>query len=68
LQRRFVFSFNPIENPCRKRLVKKPGGEAFLSAKANFCGNVIRTGMTLNSTSGNVDELFAALDKGFALC
>ncbi len=31
-------------------------------------GNVIRTGMMLNSTRGNVDELIAALDKGFALC
>ncbi|MGI8638901.1 MAG: hypothetical protein ACR2MG_02995 [Pyrinomonadaceae bacterium] len=31
-------------------------------------GNVIRTGMMLNSTKDNVDELVAALDKGFALC
>lgn len=32
------------------------------------CGNVIRTGMMLNSSKAHVDELIAALDTGFALC
>jgi dihydroorotase-like cyclic amidohydrolase len=36
--------------------------------KGGLYGNVIRTGMMLNSTKDNVDELVAALDKGFALC
>lgn len=36
--------------------------------KGGFYGNVIRTGMMLNSTKDNVDELIAALDKGFAFC
>ncbi len=31
-------------------------------------GNVIRTGMMLNSTKDNVDELAAALNANFALC
>jgi len=36
--------------------------------KGGLYGNVIRTGLMLNSTRGNVDELVAALDAGFALC
>jgi 4-aminobutyrate aminotransferase len=39
-----------------------------LIGKGGLYGNVIRTGMMLNSTKDNVDELIAALDKGFALC
>ncbi len=39
-----------------------------LIGKGGLYGNVIRTGMMLNSTKDNVDELVAALDKGFALC
>ncbi|MCU0238164.1 MAG: aspartate aminotransferase family protein [Pyrinomonadaceae bacterium] len=37
-----------------------------LIGKGGLYGNVIRTGMMLNSTKDNVDELIAALDKGFA--
>lgn len=37
-----------------------------LIGKGGLYGNVIRTGMMLNSTKDNVDELVAALDKGFA--
>jgi len=48
--------------------LKKPGGKAFSLEKGGLYGNVIRTGMMLNSTRANVDELIAALDKGFALC
>src|SRR5919112_4989392 len=39
-----------------------------LIGKGGLYGNVIRTGMMLNSTKDNVDELIRALDAGFALC
>ena len=39
-----------------------------LIGKGGLYGNVIRTGMMLNSTKENVDELVAALNAGFALC
>lgn len=37
-----------------------------LIGKGGLYGNVIRTGMMLNSTKDHVDELIAALDGGFA--
>ena len=37
-----------------------------LIGKGGLYGNVIRTGMMLNSTKDHVDELIRALDKGFA--
>lgn len=39
-----------------------------LIGKGGLYGNVIRTGMMLNSTKDNVDELASALDQAFALC
>lgn len=39
-----------------------------LIGKGGLYGNVIRTGMMLNSTKDNVDEMIAALDAGFAVC
>ena len=39
-----------------------------LIGKGGLYGNVIRTGMMLNSTKEHVDELINALDSGFALC
>jgi len=36
--------------------------------RAGLCGNVIRTGLMLNSTKDHVDELIKALDAGIALC
>lgn len=42
--------------------------QGVLIGKGGLYGNVIRTGMMLNSTKDNVDEMIAALDKGFALC
>jgi len=36
--------------------------------KGGLYGNVIRTGMMLNSAKNNVDELIAALNVDFALC
>ena len=41
--------------------------QGVLIGKGGLYGNVIRTGMMLNSTKDNVDELIAALDKGFAI-
>jgi len=64
----------------KSRETKEPAPEAVLKVfeetkrrgvligKGGLYGNVIRTGMMLNSTHGNVDELVAALDAGFALC
>lgn len=42
--------------------------QGVLIGKGGLYGNVIRTGMMLNSTKDNVDELIRALDAGFALC
>ncbi|MDQ3323435.1 MAG: aspartate aminotransferase family protein, partial [Acidobacteriota bacterium] len=62
----------------KNRETKEPAPEAVLRVfeetkrrgvligKGGLYGNVIRTGMMLNSTKDNVDELVAALDKGFA--
>ena len=64
----------------KDRQTKEPAPEAVLKVfeetkrqgvligKGGLYGNVIRTGMMLNSTKDNVDELIAALDAGFALC
>ncbi|MEP7077175.1 MAG: aspartate aminotransferase family protein [Acidobacteriota bacterium] len=40
--------------------------QGVLIGKGGLYGNVIRTGMMLNSTRDNVDELIVALDAGFA--
>ncbi len=62
----------------KDRETKEPAPEAVLKVfeetrrqgvligKGGLYGNVIRTGMMLNSSKDNVDELVAALDKGFA--
>src|SRR5215218_7505767 len=42
--------------------------QGVLIGKGGLYGNVIRTGMMLNSTKDNVDELIKALDAGFAMC
>ncbi len=42
--------------------------QGVLIGKGGLYGNVIRTGMMLNSTKDHVDEMVAALDKGLALC
>jgi len=39
-----------------------------LIGKGGLYGNVIRTGLMLNSTKSTVDELVLALDAGLALC
>ena len=64
----------------KDRETKEPAPEAVLKVfeetkrqgvligKGGLYGNVIRTGMMLNSTKDNVDELIRALDAGFALC
>ena len=62
----------------KNRETKEPAPEAVLSVfeetkkqgvligKGGLYGNVIRTGMMLNSSKDNVDELIAALDAGFS--
>lgn len=64
----------------KDRQTKEPAPEALLKVfeetksqgvligKGGLYGNVIRTGMMLNSTKDNVDELIRALDAGFAMC
>jgi 4-aminobutyrate aminotransferase-like enzyme len=64
----------------KDRETKEPAPEAVLKVfeetrrqgvligKGGLYGNVIRTGLMLNSTKDHVDELVAALDAGFALC
>ncbi len=42
--------------------------QGVLIGKGGLYGNVIRTGMMLNSTKDHVNELVAALDAGFVLC
>lgn len=63
----------------KNRETKEPAPEAVLKVfeetkkhgvligKGGLYGNVIRTGMMLNSTKDNVDELIAALDQGLAI-
>jgi 4-aminobutyrate aminotransferase-like enzyme len=63
----------------KDRETKQPAPEALLKVfeetkrqgvligKGGLYGNVIRTGLMLNSTKDHVDELIAALDKGFAV-
>ncbi|CAN5248901.1 aspartate aminotransferase family protein [soil metagenome] len=63
----------------KDRKTKEPAPEVVLSVfeetkkqgvligKGGLYGNVIRTGMMLNSTKDNVDELITALHNGFAV-
>jgi 4-aminobutyrate aminotransferase-like enzyme len=64
----------------KDRTTKEPAPEAVLKVfeetkrqgvligKGGLYGNVIRTGMMLNSTKNTVDQLIGALDAGLALC
>jgi 4-aminobutyrate aminotransferase len=64
----------------KDRVTKEPAADAVLKVfeetkrrgvligKGGLYGNVIRTGLMLNSTKEHVDELIAAMDAGFALC
>jgi 4-aminobutyrate aminotransferase-like enzyme len=64
----------------KNRETKEPAPQAVLTVfeetkrrgvligKGGLYGNVIRTGMMLNSTKDHVDQLISALDSGFALC
>ncbi|HEV7642692.1 MAG TPA: aspartate aminotransferase family protein [Pyrinomonadaceae bacterium] len=64
----------------KDRKTKEPASEAVLKVfeetkrrgvligKGGLYGNVIRTGMMLNSTTAHVDEMVEAMDAGFALC
>jgi 4-aminobutyrate aminotransferase len=64
----------------KDRKTKEPAPEAVLKVfeetkrrgvligKGGLYGNVIRTGLMLNSTTAHVDEMVEAMDAGFALC
>ena len=64
----------------KDRNTKEPNPEAVLKVfeetkrrgvligKGGLYGNVIRTGLMLNTTTESVDRLVEALDAGFALC
>jgi 4-aminobutyrate aminotransferase-like enzyme len=64
----------------KDRKTKEPNPEAVLKVfeetkrrgvligKGGLYGNVIRTGLMLNSTIAHVDEMVEAMDAGFALC
>jgi 4-aminobutyrate aminotransferase-like enzyme len=42
--------------------------QGVLIGKGGLYGNVIRTGVMLNSTKDTIDELIGALDKGLEIC
>ena len=64
----------------KNRETKEPAADAVLKVfeetkrrgvligKGGLYGNVIRTGLMLNTTKDSVDELIRALDEGLALC
>jgi 4-aminobutyrate aminotransferase len=64
----------------KDRKTKEPAPEAVLKVfeetkrrgvligKGGLYGNVIRTGLMLNSTTEHVDQMIEAMDAGFALC
>ena len=50
------------------RIFEETKRQGVLIGKGGLYGNVIRTGLMLNSSKETVDQLIAALDAGLALC
>jgi 4-aminobutyrate aminotransferase-like enzyme len=48
------------------KLLEETRRRGVLIGKGGLYGNVIRTGMMLNSTKDHVDQLIEAMDAGFA--
>ena len=42
--------------------------QGVLIGKGGLYGNVVRTGVMLNSTTDSIDKVIEALDAGLALC
>jgi hypothetical protein len=52
----------------KNTLMKEPTKVGSSDGKGGLYGNVVRTGLMLNSTTDTVDKCIAALDAGLALC
>ena len=48
------------------RILEETKRRSVLIGKGGLYGNVIRTGLMLNSSNDHVDQMIAALDAGFA--
>jgi len=50
------------------KIFEETRARGVLIGKGGLYGNVVRTGLMLNSSNDTVDRLIGALDAGLALC